>query len=54
MRRGWKDDEIAKVAGENLLRVMSAAETVRAKLQHTESASLVTIAELDGSTQKDK
>jgi membrane dipeptidase len=54
MRRGWKDDEIAKVAGENLLRVMSAAEAVSAKLQRTESASLVTIAELDGTTRKDK
>jgi membrane dipeptidase len=28
MRRGWSDTEIAKLAGENLLRVMAAAEKV--------------------------
>jgi membrane dipeptidase len=54
MRRGWKDDEIAKVAGENLLRVMSAAEAVSVKLQRTESASLATIADLDGALKSGK
>jgi membrane dipeptidase len=33
MRRGWTDGEIAKVAGENVLRVMAAAEHVAAKLR---------------------
>jgi membrane dipeptidase len=33
MRRGWTDGEIAKVAGENVLRVMAAAERVAAKLR---------------------
>jgi membrane dipeptidase len=33
MRRGWSDADIAKLAGENLLRTMSAAEQVSAKLQ---------------------
>lgn len=54
MKRGWKDDEIAKVAGENLLRVMSAAEAVSVKLRRTESASLATIAELDGASTATK
>ncbi len=30
MRRGWSDADIAKLAGENILRVMGAAETVAA------------------------
>jgi membrane dipeptidase len=33
MRRGWTDSEIAKLAGENVLRVMSAAEHVAARLR---------------------
>ena len=33
MRRGWTDGEVAKVAGENVLRVMAAAERVAAKLR---------------------
>jgi len=33
MRRGWSDADIAKLAGENLLRVMAAAEQVSSRLQ---------------------
>jgi len=33
MRRGWSDGDVAKLAGENLLRAMAAAEQVSAKLQ---------------------
>ncbi len=33
MRRGWTDGEVAKVAGENVLRVLAAAERVAAKLR---------------------
>jgi membrane dipeptidase len=33
MRRGWTDEEVAKVAGENVLRVLAAAERVAAKLR---------------------
>jgi membrane dipeptidase len=33
MRRGWSDADIAKFAGENLLRTMAAAEQVSARLQ---------------------
>jgi membrane dipeptidase len=50
MRRGWKDDAIAKLAGENLLRVMSAVEAVSVKLRRTVPASSATIAGLDGDT----
>ena len=33
MRRGWTDADVAKVAGENVLRVMAACERVAAKLR---------------------
>jgi membrane dipeptidase len=33
MRRGWSDADIAKLAGENLLRVLGSAEQVSARLQ---------------------
>lgn len=39
MRRGWSDSDIAKLAGENVLRVMAAAEQVAAKLQQSEAPS---------------
>jgi membrane dipeptidase len=44
MRRGWSDDDIAKLAGENLLRVLAKAETVSAKLRQERSASIATLA----------
>ncbi len=36
MRRGWSREDIAKVAGLNILRVMREAERVAAELQKTE------------------
>ena len=36
MRRGWSREDIAKVAGLNILRVMREAETIAAELQKTE------------------
>jgi membrane dipeptidase len=39
MRRGWTDADIAKIAGENVLRVMAAAEKVAVKLRATRPAS---------------
>ncbi len=33
MRRGWSDSDIAKLAGENMLRTMAAAEQVSMRLQ---------------------
>jgi membrane dipeptidase len=39
MRRGWTDADIAKLAGENVLRVMAAAEKVAARLRAVRAAS---------------
>ena len=47
MRRGWSDQDIAKVAGGNLLRVMAAAEAVAKRLQSARPPSQATIEELD-------
>jgi membrane dipeptidase len=41
MRRGWSDSDIAKLAGENVLRVMAAAERVAAKLRAANAPSEV-------------
>jgi len=48
MRRGWSDEAIAKLAGANLLRVMTAVEAVSVKLRRVVPASTATIAQLDG------
>ena len=42
-RRGWSDDELADLAGRNLLRVMREAERVAARLQSQEAPSHATI-----------
>lgn len=39
MRRGWTDAEIAKLTGENMLRVMREVERVAARLQKTRRSS---------------
>ena len=39
MRRGWTDSDIAKVAGENVLRVMAASEKVARRLRAARPAS---------------
>jgi membrane dipeptidase len=39
MRRGWTDGDIAKVAGENILRVMAACERVAAELRRERAPS---------------
>jgi membrane dipeptidase len=39
MRRGWTDADIAKLAGENVLRVMTAAEKVAVRLRVARPAS---------------
>ncbi len=48
-RRGWSDADLAKVAGNNLLRVMSQAESVSVGLRERPPAQ-ATLAELDGPT----
>ncbi|MEO8746464.1 MAG: membrane dipeptidase [Rhodanobacter sp.] len=47
-RRGWSDQDLAKVAGGNILRVMREAAAVAARLQKTELPSFATIEQLDG------
>ena len=38
-RRGWSDADLSGVAGANVLRVLSAAETVSTRLRAAEPAS---------------
>jgi membrane dipeptidase len=47
-RRGWGEQDLAKLAGENVLRVMREAETVSRRLRRERSPSTATIEELDG------
>ena len=46
-RRGWTDQELAMLAGENLLRVMREAEAVARRLRRDRAPSTATIEELD-------
>jgi membrane dipeptidase len=46
-RRGWTDEDLAKLAGGNLLRAMREAEAAARRLQATTAASEATIEELD-------
>jgi membrane dipeptidase len=45
---GWSDEDLAKVAGGNVLRVLRDAESVARDLQTTRGPSVATIEELDG------
>ena len=47
MRRGWSSDEIKKVAGANILRVMRQAEEVAQRLQKARPPSEARIEDLD-------
>ena len=48
VRRGWTDSQIKGLAGENVLRVLTEAELVSARLRKTRPASTKTIEQLDG------
>jgi membrane dipeptidase len=48
VRRGWSEEELAKLAGENLLRAWREAEAVARVLQRQRPPSTRTIEELDG------
>jgi membrane dipeptidase len=48
LRRGWTDDDIKKLAGENVLRVMREVEKVSARLRKERPASDASIKDLDG------
>ena len=47
-RRGWKEADLRKLAGENVLRVLDQAERVSARLRRARPPSPKTIRELDG------
>ena len=49
-RRGWKEAELRKLAGGNLLRVFAQAERVSARLRKTRAPSTRTIQQLDRTT----
>ncbi len=48
LRRGYRDEDIKKILGLNLLRVLRTAEQVAARLQRERPASTARIDELDG------
>ena len=48
-RRGWSDEDLRQLAGENVLRVMRKAERTARRLQRERPPSTRTIEELDGS-----
>ena len=47
IRRGWSEGDLAKLAGENILRVMRQTEEVAARLQRERRPSTATIEALD-------
>jgi membrane dipeptidase len=48
VRRGVKDDELARLAGGNVIRALRGAEATAVRLQKERPASMATIEELDG------
>jgi membrane dipeptidase len=48
IRRGWTDGDLKKLAGQNVLRALRAAEATAARLQKTREPSTKTIEQLDG------
>ena len=52
IRRGWSDADLKKLAGQNLLRALRAAEATAARLQRTRQPSTKTIEQLDGEKPK--
>ncbi|MEM7414999.1 MAG: dipeptidase [Gemmatimonadota bacterium] len=47
-RRGWSDEDLRKVAGENVMRAWREAEAVASRLQRERPPSTRTIEEMDG------
>ena len=52
LRRGYSEDDVQKIAGRNVLRVMRTAEGVAQRLQKARGPSKATIEELDSATNK--
>ena len=53
-RRGWTEEDLAKLAGENVLRAWREAETTARKLQREREPSTRTIEEMDGTIGQDR
>jgi membrane dipeptidase len=53
-RRGWTDDDLRKLAGENVLRAWREAEAVARRLQREREPSTRTIEEMDGTIGDDR
>jgi membrane dipeptidase len=49
IRRGWKDGDLRKLAGENFIRAFTQAEVVATRLQRERPPSTKTIEALDQS-----
>jgi membrane dipeptidase len=47
-RRGWSEEDLAKLAGGNVMRVWRDAESAASRIQRTRGPSTATIGELDG------
>jgi membrane dipeptidase len=47
IRRGWSDDDLRKLAGQNVLRVIQAAEATAGRLRKSREPSTKTIEQLD-------
>ena len=47
-RRGWSEEDLAKLAGGNIMRVWRDAESAASRIQRTRGPSTATIEELDG------
>jgi membrane dipeptidase len=52
LRRGYSDEDVLKIAGRNVLRVMKATEGVAQRLQKARGPSKATIEALDGAMKK--
>lgn len=52
-RRGWTEEELRMLVGENLLRVMREAEAAARRIQRVRPPSTATIEELDGPISED-
>jgi membrane dipeptidase len=50
-RRGWSDEDLGKLAGENLLRVLRQSEATAMRLRRERSPSTRTIEEMDRGRQ---
>jgi membrane dipeptidase len=48
VRRGWKDDDLKKLVGQNFVRAFAQAEAVAARLQKERPPSTATFEDLDG------